>query len=1457
MKNFYYRFLLLLCLVLPAGLTSGQFSMKDNTVIGQSLLTDEGTGISTFTVHFNTTKDSSYWTYIDSTGIYTITLNKCQTQKGLQVNVYPDASSASAVINGDFECRDYGSNRNPVRVKNLASLVEILDKFKIKNAGTGDSLKNVPWKPAACLFDLDEQGTNQAFGAFPGMYKRVEYGFQYNFSGVLVTADDISFEIDTYGLGNTGKQASYTLTVATGSATNIIATVNDFYVTGSGKKTVKLAEAIGKVPADFSNQKVYFFLKTLGTDALMAETSVDPVIVLDNMTVSFKKPSWIAPAAGVTANAILNNAKDPVAGSLGKENLFAIHFQTSGRLGAFTITNDRAFHATKLFTFLAEGAVKAKDSLGKYTVDVPYTFTAGSETVKEKIVIAAPAAGAVDDDLMFYLKATPTSTSPVTNRLELDCGTRIWYDFYFRGATLVGYFTKQKSMDATASAVTADPVLLMLQSDANLEVTLHVLTDVSVTAEADLTGYDVVVIQESLGGGDKILTPAGALGLGKLIRPVVYNKTFAFKTGRALTAGGSATGAEEPGLYSITADSASQHHGLFRGIPFTNDAVALFKTGSDDLGKTGTSTKALNYATGLEISASGTLLALPAGITATPTLSFNDIPAGTLVGGEQVPSRMIALGMNFGAMCAAHGTNITAAGLTLWRNAVYLAAGLEVPETLFDLSSSLDTLYSSAGKLAPAFSGSKMAYMLNLPSGTGSVSFTAVPSVAGSRVDLPGAVTLSDGEDRQVKVVAWNILGNDSAEYTIDIHVATDDEILFVGGSNDVPLNSTSSLVQDRKTVAMLKEAGYSVTFVYKWGVTKSYIGYDFDFTPYKAVVFGASAPSDGTKSYAQAGYPIPAVNLQKDGGRYNKWGWVANQAAQYAEKKITAIAEADRVKGLKMHITDNTHYITAAFAQDEEVTWCSSTPDSVDFGKIVLPGYNLADSIPEAIPLATYVGGTAGLFNLWAIPPGVKVKSLQADNSYAETEIPNRIVMLSVQSDAMLYPAESFKTLLIRSLEWALGQMPKRVGYFTKQKSMDATASAVTADPVLLMLQSDANLEVTLHVLTDVSVTAEADLTGYDVVVIQESLGGGDKILTPAGALGLGKLIRPVVYNKTFAFKTGRALTAGGSATGAEEPGLYSITADSASQHHGLFRGIPFTNDAVALFKTGSDDLGKTGTSTKALNYATGLEISASGTLLALPAGITATPTLSFNDIPAGTLVGGEQVPSRMIALGMNFGAMCAAHGTNITAAGLTLWRNAVYLAAGLEVPETLFDNSSALDTLFASVGDLSPSFAGDITEYRLVLSPGTTSVSLTAVPEVEGVRVVIPGPVALADGDDKTVSVICHSRLGNDSTVYNVAIHVATTTAEKVELQNEILVYPIPATNYVRVRFSLPEPGSAKLSLYDLSGRQIVAGANLNYDRGTSEIEMNTQHLKEGLYIYRLDTRQKTWIGKLQVSK
>lgn len=492
MKNFSIKMFLIACLIFSAAYSHAQFNMNNNTNIGQSYQVDSIKGIATFVVDFNTAKDSSTWKYTDETNTtYTVSFSKCQTQRGMQVNIFEDETATAAkIINGDLECRDYGANRNPVRVSSIAYLNELLTKYTAQKVGTADSVKNVTWKPSACLFDLDATGNNQGFGASPGMYKVVEYGFQYNFSGREVSSD-IVFDVQTYDAGNTTKTASYALTVATGSATNIVGTVENIYVTGSAKKTIKLAEAIGKTPELFSNTKVYFFLKTMGTGTAKAKGTYDPTVVFDNFSVSMKLPQWIDPAAGIQANKIVNNSTTPVSGTLNAESTFSIPLKTSGRLGTLSIVNDLQDNTKKIFTFLETGALKAKDASGKYTVDVAYTLTPAVLNTgtmvwsKAKIEVAAPATGSVNDDLMFYFMATPTSTNAKFDRLELNCGTRIWYDFYFSGKEAVAVTKEWNISDASFNALGTLTSKTVVNG-----LTIHASADKSVAIDANNKSID-------------------------------------------------------------------------------------------------------------------------------------------------------------------------------------------------------------------------------------------------------------------------------------------------------------------------------------------------------------------------------------------------------------------------------------------------------------------------------------------------------------------------------------------------------------------------------------------------------------------------------------------------------------------------------------------------------------------------------------------------------------------------------------------------------------------------------------------------------------------------------------------------------------------------------------------------------------------------------------------------------
>ncbi|HLW08363.1 MAG TPA: T9SS type A sorting domain-containing protein [Marinilabiliaceae bacterium] len=465
--------MLIACLVLTAtSYSNAQFKIETKTSIGQVYELNQATGVAVFDVNFNTDKSASSWEMGEG-DVISISLSKCQTNRGLQMNVY-DIDGTTAVVNGDFKCDRWNSNGNPVRVSSTASLIEILNKFVEKDPL---QVKNLPWQPAHCLFDTDAEGTNQAFGAYPGKYKIVKYGFQYNFSGIVVK-NDISFDIDTYDAGNTGATASYDLKVAIGSESADPSVATGFYVTGSGKQTIKVAELLGLSPSDFTNQKVYIIVETTGTGTEIDEAKYDPIVVFDNLSVEMQVPVWIEPATGAAANAIADNVTNPATGIQGEEETFGLNLKTESRIGVFTIVDDLQDNTTKYITFAETGAVKANDGEGNYTVDVDYTLAQsvkeGGTWSKAKITIAAPESGPVNDDIMIYFTATPRA-STLVNKFELSCGTRIWYDYNIVSSTTsIG---KVNTIEEITTTVFPNPVT----DQATFNIALTEISVVSIT----------------------------------------------------------------------------------------------------------------------------------------------------------------------------------------------------------------------------------------------------------------------------------------------------------------------------------------------------------------------------------------------------------------------------------------------------------------------------------------------------------------------------------------------------------------------------------------------------------------------------------------------------------------------------------------------------------------------------------------------------------------------------------------------------------------------------------------------------------------------------------------------------------------------------------------------------------------------------------------------------------------
>lgn len=438
--------------VLIFGSAFAQFGFTTNTNIGMTYSNKNASDKDTLLVHFNTALANSSWNYTTAPA-YSVSFIKCQTQRGIQVMGYLDAVTTSEYRIGNSDLRNWGDRRNPIHVASIDSLKAIL--MKSPGAASGGNTSDSIARPAQCLIDVAPG--NQVLSMYPGKVKRQEYWFQYDFSGKSVI-DDIQFEIGTLDAGTTGKTAIYSLSVATGSTSNVVFSKADFYVTGSGTTTVKLAETMGTTPSAFSNQKVYIKINTLGTsntsdivdgvahavDASNVPVAFDPQIFVDNLWVTFGAASWTYPT-GVVTNAVLNHNNgspevttsddrsggDAVKIIAGFDQPIKMYFSSVDRVGSIVITesNDGGGHASG-FSFSETGAIKQKDGLGNYTIDVPYTWAVDAGTGKYTLTVPAPVSGSgsVNNDIEITMIANLTVGSSRFIRLELNNGLRFWYN---------------------------------------------------------------------------------------------------------------------------------------------------------------------------------------------------------------------------------------------------------------------------------------------------------------------------------------------------------------------------------------------------------------------------------------------------------------------------------------------------------------------------------------------------------------------------------------------------------------------------------------------------------------------------------------------------------------------------------------------------------------------------------------------------------------------------------------------------------------------------------------------------------------------------------------------------------------------------------------------------------------------------------------------------------------------
>lgn len=101
-----------------------------------------------------------------------------------------------------------------------------------------------------------------------------------------------------------------------------------------------------------------------------------------------------------------------------------------------------------------------------------------------------------------------------------------------------------------------------------------------------------------------------------------------------------------------------------------------------------------------------------------------------------------------------------------------------------------------------------------------------------------------------------------------------------------------------------------------------------------------------------------------------------------------------------------------------------------------------------------------------------------------------------------------------------------------------------------------------------------------------------------------------------------------------------------------------------------------------------------------------------------------------------------------------------------------------------------------------------------------------------------------------------------------EYFNLSNEVLVgvpsafslsqnYPNPFNPSTKIDFALPKDGNVKITLYDMSGKEISTILNENKPAGYYNVQLNASNLSSGIYFYSINSNNFTATKKMMLIK
>ncbi|UKM63925.1 T9SS type A sorting domain-containing protein [Flavobacteriaceae bacterium GSB9] len=794
----------------------------------------------------------------------------------------------------------------------------------------------------------------------------------------------------------------------------------------------------------------------------------------------------------------------------------------------------------------------------------------------------------------------------------------VTYEVLRKTPTKILYLNNANSSDegGTISAPGNDAITRMLNSDENFEVTSGTIDGIGTITPSDLSPYDLIIIQEDVSSGSSAFKSSadGPLAPKNLTVPVIYCKSEAFRADKATVSTAAAIASNKSDI-SVTVPLANQDNPIFSGIDFTGgDDVRLFYTATNGNG-TGTGNTALKVLNGLEMDpVAATLATTPEVIDPNSSIVINHIPSGTKLGtdaGDVSTQDIVVFAFGYGAQVRGDGRNMTSEALTIWRNAVYMLTGKEVPTNLYENGQAykqilyVNQIGVGQGEGASAPGADPVINMFNADDNF-FVTYVETPSDGSAIPDISGfdlviaqetissgAALFQPGGALGIKDVTTPIIYNKTWAFR-DGRAVTDADA-SVEATQNVSVTATNKL-------------------------HPLYNGIDFTGGDDIRIFKSATAQDDGSTGGNKA---IDAlINID-----------IAATIAGTANSLATVPEASDPSSSFVIN------YLPAGTQLGEaatDVLGVNAVALSFSYGATILgDGANIT---PEAL-------------TIWRNAAYMLI--------YGPAEVPTTLV----ENPAYMAPA---KVLYVNQTGVGQGE----------------GASAPGADPVINMLNADTNIEVS-YVETPSDGSAIPDISGFDVVIAQETISSGAALFQPGGALGVKDVTTPIIYNKTWAFRDGRAVTDADASVEATQ----NVSVTATNTLHPLFSGIDFTGgDDIRIFKeaTAQDD-GSTG-GNKAIDALINIDIAATiaGTANSLATVPEATdPSSSFviNYLPAGTQLGEaatDVLGVDAVALSFSYGATILGDGANISPEALTIWRNAVYMLAfgPTEVPTTLVEN-------------------------------------------------------------------------------------------------------------------------------------------------------------------------------------